>query len=116
MTKIALLTALTLISSTCFCGEIYITLGGWSIHDKKYISNPKQEYDKYQSYRDAGREYRIEDNLRPKINNEHNAFIVDYEGYTIGTYYNSYYKQTYLAGYTYRINRFSFVAAYSSGY
>lgn len=80
----------------------FITLGGWSVHDKKYI--------------DICKDYTAEKCVRRKYNSNHNSLIIDYKGFTAGTYKNSFYNRTNLIGYTYRVKSFSFAAAYGTGY
>ena len=80
----------------------FITLGGWSVHDKKYI--------------DICKDYTADICVRRKYNSNHNSLIIDHKGFTIGTYKNSFYNRTNLIGYTYRIKSFSFAAAYGTGY
>ncbi len=70
----------------------FITLGGWSVHGEKY-------YD---------------DNI--KYNGDHKAFIVDYKGYTLGRFKNSYKKTSYVAGYTFRAKSLYARIGISSGY
>ena len=85
--------------------DTYLTLGGWSAHIKdNYIDCPLWEKTEL-CYK-----------YKKKYNSNHNAFIIDHNGFTVGTYLNSYSKQTYLAGYTYRLNNFSISAAYATGY
>ena len=80
----------------------FITLGGWSVHDKKYI--------------DICKDYTTEFCIMRKYNRNHNSIIIDHKGFTVGTYKNSFYNRTNLIGYTYRLKSFSFVAAYGTGY
>ena len=77
----------------------FITLGGWSVHnDKYYISC-------------------YEDECEKKVYNyNHSAAIVEYNGYTIGTYKNSYFQRTNLIGYTYRHKKLSITGAIGTGY
>ena len=83
------------------CADFYLTLGGWSVHDKKYIDTC------------ANAKYYC---IRQKYNYNHKSLIVDYKGFTLGTYENSYFNRTNLIGYTYRKHGFSAIAAYGTGY
>ena len=78
--------------------DFYLTLGGWSIHSEK-------TWEKCTSY-----------GYSEKYNGSHNAIILDVDGFTIGTYENSYGYRTNLAGYTHRIDKLSLTAAYGTGY
>ncbi len=78
----------------------FITLGGWSVHsDKNYSYCDDNDNCRKQSY-----------------NYNHSSIIVEYDGYTIGTYKNSYFERTNLIGYTYRKNQWSVTGAIGSGY
>ena len=77
----------------------FITLGGWSVHsdgtyeDCRYIKCETKQY-----------------------NYNHSAIVIEYDGYTIGTYKNSYFQRTNLIGYTYRHKKLSITGAIGSGY
>ena len=110
--KPTILLILALLSGSVFADDIYLTLGGWSVHDKKYIDSCFKFYDeKISPYRN-----KIKPCKRIKYNGDHNSFIVDYKGLTIGTYKNSFYNRTNLIGYTYRKGGFSATTAYGTGY
>ena len=81
----------------------FITLGGWSSHFEPT--------------------YKLCDSDNPelgctkeKFNYSHNMIMVDYKGFTVSTFKNSYYSKSYLMGYTYRYNNFSVLAGASTGY
>ncbi len=100
--------------------ETYITLGGWSAHkEKKFKKCEVRKYDKEYTL-DGKVMFTLEDKAEfcdmVKFNSNHNAFIVDHKGFTAGYFKNSYNKDTYLLGYTYRINDFSLSASMSKGY
>jgi len=85
--------------------DIYLTLGGWSEHTR-------------QTYRDCS-EHMIKSECGGntfKYNESHEAFILEADGFTVGTYKNSYNFRTNLVGYTYRYNDFSVSANYGTGY
>ena len=102
MMKPTILMILVLFSGVSAAEDIYLTLGGWSKHHKPYI--------------DVCPKVLVVTCYKPKYNSEHNSFIVDYKGVTVGTYKNSFYKRTNLIGYTYRRGGFSATAAYGTGY
>jgi len=78
----------------------FITLGGWSVHsDKTYMSC-----------------YSEGECVKNKYNYNHSAVIVEHDGYTMGTYKNSYFQRTNFIGYTYRHNQLAVTGAIGSGY
>jgi len=109
MMKPTILMILVLFSGVAAADDIYLTLGGWSAHSHS-------SYQKCKGDRGLSG-YSIKDNCESiEYNNKHNSMIIDYKGFTLGTYKNSYFKRTNLIGYTYRIKGVSLVAAYGTGY
>lgn len=80
--------------------DIYLTLGGVSIHSSGTYSEcvAKNEC------------------IEVNYNENHKAVILDVEGFTVGTFVNSFSERTNLVGYTHRIDDFSITAAYGTGY
>ena len=113
MMKTTILMILVLFSGAAAADDIYLTLGGWSKHSDEYYEQCRPKI--IGSDRLAIKT-KYEDCQDIKYNGEHNSFIVDYKGLTIGTYKNSYGNRTNLAGYTYRKGGFSATAAYGTGY
>ncbi len=79
--------------------DIYLTLGGWSDHSD----------DGYELCDDYSCE-------RIEYNEKHSAVILDIDGFTVGTYQNSYNSRTNLIGYSYHWKDFAVTAAYGTGY
>ena len=86
--------------------DIYLTLGGWSYHhERKYYKCSERSVNGAVFCKDSD------------FNESHNSIILDYNGYTIGAFRNSFNKRTKLFGYTYRMkNNFSVGAYYGTGY
>ncbi len=86
--------------------DIYLTLGGWSYHPDMDYRKCSGEY--------STTSYKCKDK---KYNESHNSIILDVNGFTVGTFENSFNKRTKLIGYTYRFkNNISLGAYYGTGY
>jgi hypothetical protein len=109
MMKPTILMILVLFSGVAAADDIYLTLGGWSAHSHS-------SYPKCTGSRNLSGYYMKSNCESIKYNSNHQGIIIDYKGFTVGTYKNSYFSRTNLIGYTHRIKRFSFVAAYGTGY
>lgn len=85
--------------------DIFLTVGGWSQHVKG-------------GYNDCPRPMARTECKRQVIeyNNSHEALILEYEGFTVGTFKNSYGFRTNMIGYNYRWKDFGLGAYYGTGY
>lgn len=99
ITMYKILLVLLLIPALASADDVYLTLGGWSVHSDKGYHIKKGDIVTYKDY-----------------NSNHKALIVDYKGFTVGTYENSYSNRTNLIGYTYRHKNISLVSAIATGY
>ncbi len=86
--------------------DIYLTLGGWSYHPAMDYRKCSGEY--------STPSYKCKDK---KYNESHKSIILDVNGFTVGTFENSFNRRTNLIGYTYRFeNNISLGAYYGTGY
>ena len=73
----------------------FITLGGWSTH-----------------LVDCGKR----SGLDCEYNETHNMIMVEHKGLTVGTFKNSYHKNSQVAGYTFRKGNYSALVGMATGY
>ena len=94
----------------------FITLGGWSVHSESGYHDCNKQEKSYTQDMQTNIVYENKQCTKSKYNYNHNAIIVEHDGYTIGTYKNSYFQRTNLIGYTYRHKNLSVTGAIGTGY